>query len=217
MWRAQYRTRRYMEHLTEEELQQRAKDVFLNQLVLTNEAKIGLPPINAEGQYWMIQWTHILEEFVIRYGPYPSGFTSGFMKDLSIPRPDVPLAECAAKAVRGREIAQGTYFAKFGKAQYLKQAFKNGEIRIAPAASYSDPSLNPVIRDEELELTIQPPPSEFRMEIIDPTTGEKKGDISPIGNKITTSSQTNYYIDNLITIHYIMLYETNRNTSYRRG
>lgn len=194
MWRAQYRTRRHMEHLAEDELRQRAKDVFLNQLVLTNEAKIGLPPINAEGQYWMIQGTHVLEEFVIRYGPYPAGFTNGFMKDISIPRPDVPLAEFAAKAVQSREVAQGTYIVKYGKAQYLKQAFGNGKIRIAPAASYSDPSLNPAIRDEELELTIQPPPSEFRMEIIDPNTGEKKGDIKPIGNKITTSSQTNYYI-----------------------
>jgi len=203
MWLAQYRTRRYMEHLAENELRQRAKDVFLNQLVLTKEAKIGLPPINAEGQYWMILWTHVLEEFVIRYGPYPAGFTNGFMKDLSsFPRPDIPLAKLAAKAVQSREVVQGTYIVKYGKAQYLKKAFKNGKILIAPATSYGDPSLNPAIRDEELEVTIQPPPSEFRMEIIDPNTGEKKGDIRPLGNKITTSSQTDYYVyclSNLLT------------------
>jgi len=40
MWRGQYRSRRYIEHLTDEEVRQRAKDVFLNMLVITEEAKI---------------------------------------------------------------------------------------------------------------------------------------------------------------------------------
>lgn len=69
MWRGQYRSRRYIEHLTDDEVRQRAKDVFLNMLVITEEAKIGLPPINPESTCWMILWTHVLEEFVIRFGP----------------------------------------------------------------------------------------------------------------------------------------------------
>lgn len=69
MWRGQYRSRRYVEHLADDEVRQRAKDVFLNMLVITEEAKIGLPPINPESTCWMILWTHVLEEFVIRFGP----------------------------------------------------------------------------------------------------------------------------------------------------
>ena len=200
LWRAQYRARRYIQHLSSEELQQRAKDIVLNLTVITEEAKLGLPPMNDEGKYWMTQWTHVLEEFKLRFGPYPNGFRDGHMRDLVIPRPDVPLAALAAKAVKSREIIRNGYLVKYGKAKYLRDAFEKGSIRVAPAESYSDSSLNYAIGDKELEFTIQPSPSEIRMEVVDPMTGRTKGSISPLGNKITVTSPTNYYVYCLSTI-----------------
>jgi len=41
-----------MEKLTRDELKQRAKDVFLNNLVLNGDCKIDLAAVNEEGQYW---------------------------------------------------------------------------------------------------------------------------------------------------------------------
>jgi hypothetical protein len=193
-WRAHYRARRYMEHLTDDELQQRAKDVFLNMLVITQEAKIGLPPISPESTCWMEVWTHVLEEFVVRFGPYPAGFGTGFMKTVAIPVPSNPLAERAAAAVSARAAPQGAYLVKYGKLKHLKPAYELGRLRIAPASAYSDPSLNPAIRDEELEVEIQPPPSEIRLTVIDPKSGKSKGSISPLGNKIKKVSRTNYYV-----------------------
>ncbi len=85
LWRQQYRlSGRYMQHLKEEELQQRARDVFNNLIQLNHEPKISLP-VPREGEKWMILWTHVLEEFVIRFGPFPSGFENGFMKNMRIP------------------------------------------------------------------------------------------------------------------------------------
>ena len=169
-------------------------------MVITEEAKLGLPPMSKEGEYWMIHWTHVLEEFKLRYGPYPNGFQDGNMRDLFIPRPDVPLAALAAKAVKNREIIRNGYLVKYGKAKYLRETFEKGSIRIVPASSYNDSSLNYAIGDKELEFTIQPSPSEIHMEVIDSKTGKKKGSINPLGSKITVKSQTNYYVYCLSTV-----------------
>jgi len=42
---------------------------------------------------------------------------------------------------------------KYGKLKYLGPFFETGVTRIAPATTYSDPSLNPSIRDDELSIT----------------------------------------------------------------
>jgi len=191
MWRAQYRARRYMEHLADDELRQRAKDIFLNLLVLEKNVKIGLLQMNSEGQQWMILCTHILEEFSMRFGPYPAGFADGFMQDLQIPYG--PLAKRATEAVIARGTVLGNYLVKYGKAKYLKAAFESGSLRVAPASSYSDPSLHPAIHDKEMEFTIQPP-GEFHIKVFDPENGRVKGKLQPIGNKITISIQSDYYV-----------------------
>ena len=194
LWCQQYRLIRYMEHLKEDDLQQRAKDVFNNLTLLNEESKISLPKLSSDTEKWMILWTHVLEEFCIRYGPNPAGFTTGFMKDIRIPNPGSPLAAKAANAVKTTSFPQGDYIFKYGKFKYLQQALNEKKIRISPASSYDDPSLNPAIRDEELELSIYPLPSELKMKTYNGKTGEYRGDIHPENFVYTTRSKTNYYV-----------------------
>ena len=73
--RRQYDSRRYARLLSQSELNQRIRDVFLNLLRVTPEAKIGIGPVTAESSIWMEKWTHVLEEMQLRHGPYPAGFT----------------------------------------------------------------------------------------------------------------------------------------------
>lgn len=40
---------------------------------------------------------------------------------------------------------------KFGKTEHIKGAYEYGRLRIAPASSYNDPSLNPAQTDDELQ------------------------------------------------------------------
>lgn len=68
------------------------------------------------------------------------------------------------------------------------------QIRISPASSYNDPSLNPAIRDEELELVITPTPRRLKMKAYDGKTGQCKGGFSPDYFVYTTRSATNYYV-----------------------
>ncbi len=183
-----------MEHISLSELEQRTKDVILNMTVLTEGNKIGLPPIDDEGRYWMVLWTHILEEFAIRYGPYPAGFRDGLLADVRLPNSESPLAAKAAEIVSRKRLAPGSYLVKYGKLSRIREMREAGIIRVAPAASYDDPSLNPAVRDKELELYIQPPPSQMRIEVLDPKTRKIKSVFNPIGNKITISSSVDYYV-----------------------
>ena len=73
--RRQYDRHRYARHLSQQELDRRIRDVVLNNLTLTSEAKIGLLPIDGQGLIWMEKWIHVLEEMQLRYGPFPNGFT----------------------------------------------------------------------------------------------------------------------------------------------
>lgn len=194
MWRQQYHNRRYMEYLNIEELQQRAKDIYLNILILTPEAKLGLVPLSDRGAYWGTLFTHILEEFKLRFGLYPAGFSNGFMKDVKIPDPTSPIALKAAEVVNCHNLQSGTYLTKFGKRCHIQDALKRGAIRISPASIYDDSSFNPAIKDKELELSIQMHPSTVDLTITDKKT-MKPTSINPIGNiKITQKSLTNYYV-----------------------
>jgi hypothetical protein len=194
MWRQQYRNHRYMEHLNIEELQQRAKGIYLNILVLTPEAKLGPVSLDDGGGYWMILFTHVLEEFKLRFGPYPAGFLDGFMKDVKIPDPTSPIALKAAEIVNRHNLQPGTYLAKFGKRCHIQAALERGAIRIFPASFYDNSSFNPAIRDKELQLSIQVHPSTIGLTITDKKT-MKPTKIKPIGNiEITQKSLTDYYI-----------------------
>lgn len=183
-----------MEYLKAGDLQQRAKEVFNNLLLLDKESKIGLHPIRTETDEWMILWTHVLEEFVIRFGPYPAGFTSGFMKQARIPDPTSPLAPRAANAVKATSLPRGEHLFRYGKSKYLKQVLKERIVRISPASSYDDPSLNPALRDKELELSIHPLSSGWKMKAHDAKTGEHNGGIQPKDSVHTALSETDYYV-----------------------
>ena len=94
-WRKMYRENRYCRHLSQKELNQRVRDLLLNMLRVTPEAKIGLPPLESEGVKAIEIWTHVLEEMVLRHRPYPNGFSRDILH--SEPFPDL-VGELGTKA-----------------------------------------------------------------------------------------------------------------------
>lgn len=72
--------------------------------------------------------------------------------------------------------------------------YKRGRLRIAPASSYSDPSLNLAIRDDELSVSTYGLQSEVLIEVFDPNNGQRTAATHPIGNMTYTSrAKTDYY------------------------
>jgi len=96
MWRAAYRHDRYLKALTQLELNRRFRDLVRNFLILTPDAKIGVPPISPEGIEWWVLMTHALEEFRLTYGPYPAGFTGEVHREEKFPDLAGVLAKKAA-------------------------------------------------------------------------------------------------------------------------
>jgi hypothetical protein len=194
VWRKQYRQRRYMEYLTEDELVQRAKDILSNTTVLTDDLKIGLHPIGAEGEYWWRKFTDFLEECVLREYRYPEPLAYK-MDDTQIPKYDWPGLENAVTAWKSRGLVPGKFLLKYGKACFLKPLLEKGVLRIAPAAMYDDPSLSPAVRDTELEISIAALPSEVSLMAYDGKTGRPKGPVHAAGNvTMTVKARSNFYV-----------------------
>jgi len=159
-WRLSYRRSRYLEHATEEELMNRARDIISNITELAYDGKIGMISPTEGGAFWIELFTHVLEELVLR----GSGFKDGFLKDATVPKPTFPIDPRAKSLVRqiGPGLGNQWYVVKLGKAKYLQPAFEQGHWRISPASSYADPSLNAAQRDKELEMKIYLPKSKMK-------------------------------------------------------
>lgn len=154
MWRQQYHARRYARHLSQQELNRRIRDVFLNLLRLNAQAKIDMGPINAEFDMWMQKWTHMLEEMQMRHGPYPAGFTREILHSEPFPNFASELAEKGAKTLSALGLKRGDVFIKFGKRKYMEPLYENGQLRIQPASFFSNRDHNGAVRDDELSRGI---------------------------------------------------------------
>jgi hypothetical protein len=172
-WRMQYRKRRYMEYLDDAGLAVRFHDVMKNSLTLTEKGQIGLL---SEPITWLELFTHVLEEYGLRGGIPP-----GVMKDFGPPTPTFPGAPRGMPAFERVATLKTPYLVKYGQAPHIKAMFERGLIRVSPASSYDDPSLDPARRDNELAVVyeVHPREAELRVQKPDGTPGEK---IDLIGN-----------------------------------
>ncbi len=196
-WRLQYHARRYMQHLGEEELQQRVHDVFRNMVVLSRENKIGFVR-HQDNEDAIIRWADVVEEFRIRFGPFPAGFDRYPGRPVRIPRPDHQLARKAVRAVNEfraeHHVDPGECLVKYGNAERIRRLYEEGELRVAPASSYDDPSLNPAIEDKELERYIQPLPHELDDAIRRSNNPAVQCLLGARGERITIQGETDYYV-----------------------
>ncbi len=193
LWRREYAQRRYLEHADTPTVHRRFKDIMVNSILLTDDVKIGLPPPGEELRYWMRLGTHVMHEMELR----PNGWlTTASFRDMDFLGTRSPLATPAAAAVVAYrpQLPSTPYLVKYGKVAFLRETLEQGRIRIAPASSYADPSLNGAIRDDELRLAVHVDGKELVVEIVDPATG-KVHRATPVGHAtFTLGMRTDYYV-----------------------
>lgn len=172
-WRMEYRKRRYMEHLNDADLALRLRDVMKNSLTLTKNGQIGL--LN-EPLTWLELFTHVHEEYGLRGGVPP-----GVMNDFTPPTPTHPGVPPGMAAFERASTLTSPYLVKYGQAAHIKAMYERGVIRVSPASSYDDPSLDPARRDNELSVVyeVHPKEAELRVQKPDGTPGEE---IDLVGN-----------------------------------
>ena len=153
-WRLAYRENRYCRRLTQDELNQRIRDIFLNMLRLTPEGKVGLPAMSAQAIQWMVSWTHVLEEMKLRHGPYPKGFTSDILHREPYPDFAGTLAQTAASVLSSRAVASQDLLIKYGRPHFMTALYEHGRFRVQSASYYGRADHNGAVRDDELALQI---------------------------------------------------------------
>lgn len=140
--------------MSQQELNQRIRDIFLGILRLTPGGKIGLPPMDLEGIRAMEIWAHVLEEMVLRHGPYPNGFTREILHSEPFPDFAGELAQRAASILASKALHSGDVLIKFGRAEYMRAFLEEGRMRVSAASHYARPDHNGAVRDDELSLLL---------------------------------------------------------------
>jgi hypothetical protein len=191
MWREKYRLRPYLQHSTERDVAERLRYIIENMTTLTRDGMTSVLPPEPHGKYWYELFEHVQEEYRRRGGSPPGGF----LKGAQVPLSTHPISSAAIKAMQKVSVLRdGTYLVKFGRRDHMVELHEYGKLKISPAGSYSDPSLNSAIRDNELALSTFGLQSEVRIEVLDPKTGQQHA-MKPIGNLTYTSRpKSDYYV-----------------------
>lgn len=189
-WEMNYRRDPYLQHLSVDELAERMSDVMNNLMMLTEDQKIGFISMDEAGDYWSAAFSHVLVEFGLR-----GGIPSNNLNSLVYPNYDWPGLGNAHTTFNAMELVLGQFLVKYSKLEYLKAALERGAIRISPASTYEDSSLNRAVRDNELELSIRPRPRSAKNVALEESSADLKTPVPPTGqvsDKLRTP--TNYYV-----------------------
>jgi hypothetical protein len=138
-WSAEYPQRRYLERDSTEQLDQRQADLIDNILTIGAD---GCRIVNADEQFRRLL-AHVHTELALRKLPVPVDYKQR------------TYVHCKRAAELWKDVAlqDGTYLLKFGNAKWMIPMLRHGSIRVTNAKWYDDPSLNPAVRDRELEFT----------------------------------------------------------------
>lgn len=188
-WRMAYRMDRYMRSASVADIEERSRNIALNMMDVNATGQLT-PGTPTESIVWWELWTHILEEIALRSIDYR---TLDLMDRWPwISHPEQPRG---LKILGKRQLPKTDFIARVGQHEHMKAAFEHGRLRIAPATTYSDPSLNPAIRDEELSITAVRSNDTATIRPYDPKTGKSGDPIQAIGN-ITFSAkwEENFFV-----------------------
>ncbi|MBX9660981.1 MAG: hypothetical protein K2X00_20685 [Nitrospiraceae bacterium] len=189
-WRLAYRMDRYLRSAANSDIEQRSRDITLNMMNVNDTGQLSAEVPSEEAMVWWELWTHILEELSLRSVDYRT-------LDLMPPFPWIshPDAPRGLKILGKRQLPNKDFISRVGQREHMKAAYEHGRFRIAPATTYSDPSLNPAIRDEELSVTAVRSGDTAKIHRYDPKTGKTGDPIHAIGNvTFSTTWQENFFV-----------------------
>jgi hypothetical protein len=169
---AEYARTRYLGLLSDEALFARYRTLYVGTMDLNDEGY--LTP--TKWDRWSDKWIHTAMEITLR---------SLSLKDERA-KPDwsfvrTPLMLRAVAARSRRNLAWGRkLLVKYGSRRFLRATLDDGVIRISPASSYEDPTLNAARRDQELQRQL----TDFGFEVT--------ATLGPIGNTASEEEQELY-------------------------
>lgn len=142
---------RYMEHLTIDELAQRAADITANSFIYDDEGRISADQGDAGLLWWFDRLSEVKAEIERRCGAYPAGWRDGILRSKTLPG---SLNPGRRYRLAPRDLPRRPFLVKYEQRRFLERALAHGEIRVSPASSFADKSLNPAMHDEELSALV---------------------------------------------------------------
>lgn len=149
-WRHEYEQMRYLREVHDVVLKRRFDDLAAN-LWSTDAAGNVTPPRSSESRQGILRLLlHTVLEQMERGGEDARDFSEQALRDASA-------AGYVPPRLKSPFTGSPACYAKFGKRDHIRAAYERGALRIMPASSYDDPSLNSAQADKELEhATVTP-------------------------------------------------------------
>lgn len=185
--RLDYRRDRFMRHLTDEQLERRLSDIVANTTAVTPAGLVSPGPLGEELIYWMARFSEVTEEIALRYGP--RAMEEGRFRPSGLPGSLDPRNLGKPTRLATSRQSDGPVLVKYGSAKYLRPALERGEIRVAPASTYGDASLNVAIQADEYGAAI-----EYTAQLLPPLDGPRVAMPNRLRVRATQRVETNYYV-----------------------
>ena len=141
---AEYGVRRYLEKATPELLDIRDKDLRTNTWTTHNDGRVQAITDPARREFFFTKIIELEAERTLRAGSNHIQFDEAAIRrsasrDYTLIRPRTPPS-----------IPVSPFLVRYSKERHIKDTLNNGIIKINPATTYADPSLNAAQYDEEL-------------------------------------------------------------------
>jgi len=158
LWRMNYFKFPYLARMTPEQFFTRVCDVLHNQVDLDEQGRISAGPM-MHNDSWMFQrWSHVIEE---------AGTRGGFLNEM-IAAANEPLNKYyehgqpfGVKFLEGLTKEHSGAIVKYSRRDFIERMYRFGEIRLAPASTYSDGNLLTAQQDLELRREFIIPTAEM--------------------------------------------------------
>jgi len=183
--RLNYERDRYMAHFTRDQLISRGNDILCNLHQIDHIGRVTFEHSDPRLYYWIDQFTEFLQECVLR-GESVDTIGAGVAKDFPFPKGSSVPAQ-VGQYVAETPLPTEPYLVRYDQADRIFGAYEEGRIRLGPANSYIDASLNLARQDDELSIDID----------IDPTVVPIMGPgARHVGGRIQLKGkiETNFYV-----------------------
>jgi DNA invertase Pin-like site-specific DNA recombinase len=174
IWLQEYRDGRAYVHLTDEQLCYRYACLLENAIAFDDFGAHWI--IKSDQAHWSKRISWVEEEF--RFRSLAHRIEELRAVELARSRPPVKAARRVSSTIEA--LSPGSYIVKFAERRYVRDMLAYGRFRISPASRYCDASLNPAIRDDELQAEIFAPAGSSLSMQVDEAYREIPGILGPL-------------------------------------
>lgn len=147
-----YDQNRYLQSASEEELAQRAEDALVNMHNFEEAGTVLLDLGDSTAFRAATRLTEAWEEYRLRHGGELKDWLGTLVARWKLPDSSGPRVGSVVQFIGSLRNSITDGFVKYGRLDHLTEMRDSGRVRLSPASSFKDPSLNRARHADELEF-----------------------------------------------------------------